>query len=87
MLLECETLEGLEIIKSETLTDAGIVPIAVCKSLKIICLEQTPNVSFTLLVHYFACFCVFIVCFLVYFVLFCFHCCFMSLIIEDICER
>lgn len=45
MLAKCQKLEGLEIIKSETLTDAGITPIAECKSLKIICLNQTPNIS------------------------------------------
>lgn len=43
--LECETLEGLEIIKSDTLTDDGIIPVAKCKNLKIVCLEQIPNVS------------------------------------------
>lgn len=44
-LAQCPALEGLEIIKSDTVTDDGIAPIARCKSLKIVCLEQTPNVS------------------------------------------
>eukprot|EP00026_Physarum_polycephalum_P009811 Phypoly_transcript_09948.p1 GENE.Phypoly_transcript_09948~~Phypoly_transcript_09948.p1 ORF type:complete len:344 (+),score=29.91 Phypoly_transcript_09948:288-1319(+) len=44
-LAYCPALEGLEIIKSDTLTDEGIAPIAKCKSLKIVCLEQTPNVT------------------------------------------
>jgi len=41
----CPSLEGLEIVKSETLTDEGIAPIAKCQSLRIVCLEQTPNVT------------------------------------------
>lgn len=44
-LAACASLEGLEIVKSETLTDEGIAPIAKCRSLKIVCLEQTPNIS------------------------------------------
>jgi hypothetical protein len=39
------TLEGIEIINAERITDEGITPLAACKNLRVLCLEKLPNVT------------------------------------------